>query len=166
MNNYTNPINYKNIFSIDSFILMIEMIKFPKTYRYIENCIAYIGIYSYFLTCIFWITISGNIEFVKQYHNTFLFLYSFSKILKIYRIYNLSYFMWFIYILLCNLILKQYQSYIQLKNKNLIYFFDIIFGLLTFPLKQINYNFFNLTRFVCLFFFNNFNDFCFFQRNK
>ena len=152
MNNYTNPINYKNIFSIDSFILMIEMIKFPKTYRYIENCIAYIGIYSYFLTCIFWITISGNIEFVKQYHNTFLFLYSFSKILKIYRIYNLSYFMWFIYILLCNLILKQYQSYIQLKNKNLIYFFDIIFGLLTFPLNQINNNVFNLIRFICLFF--------------
>ena len=152
MKNNTNLINYNNIFSIDSFILMIEMIKFPKTYRYIENCIAYVGIYIYFLTCIFWITISGNIEFVKQYHNTFLFLYSFSKILKIYRIYNLSYFMWFIYVLLFNSILKQYQSYIQLKNKNLIYFFDIIFGLLTFPLKQINNNFFNLIRFICLFF--------------
>lgn len=152
MKNFINPINYENIFSIDSFILMIEMIKFPKTYRYIENCIAYIGIYLYFLTCIFWITISGNIEFVKQYHNTFLFLYSFSKILKIYRIYNLSYFMWFIYVLLFNLILKQYQLYIQLKNKNLVYFFDIIFGLLTFPLQQINNNIFNLIRFICLFF--------------
>ena len=152
MKNLTNSLNYNNFFSIDSFILMVKMMKFPKTYRYIENCIAYIGIYLYFLTCIFWMTINGNFIFVKQNHNTFLLIYSFSKILKIYRISNLSYFMWFIYIILFNLILKQYHSYIQLKNKNIIYFFDFIFGLLTFPLKQINSNFFNLTRFISLFF--------------
>ena len=116
-----------NIFSLNDFILLIETIKFPKTYIFIESCICFLGIFCYFLSFIFWMTIYDKFNLIRENQNTFLLLYSLSKFIKINGLNTRNFLIWIIYVILFSLLIDQYQTYIPKKKKSFIIYFYIFF---------------------------------------
>ena len=137
-----------NIFNLNDFILLIETIKFPKTYIFIESCICFLGIFCYFLSFIFWMTIYDKFNLIRENHNTFLLLYSISKFIKTNNLITRSYLMWIIYIILFSLLLEQYQTYIPTKKNNILNI--TIFSVITIPIYSKNYFSLTLIRFILL----------------
>jgi hypothetical protein len=136
------------IFSLNDFILVIEMIKSPKLYIFIESCICYLGIFFYFLSFIFWITIYDKFNLIRENQNTFLLLYSLSKFIKINGFNTRNFLIWIIYVILFYLLIDQYQTYIPKKKNNLLYIF--IFSFITIPIFSNIKTIINIFRFIIL----------------
>ncbi len=136
------------IFTLNDFILVIEMIKSPKTYIFIESCICYLGIFFYFLSFIFWMTIYDKFNLIRENQNTFLLLYSLSKFIKINGLNTRNFLIWIIYVILFSLLIDQYQTYIPKKKNHLLYIF--IFSFVTFPIFSYNNTIINMFRFIIL----------------
>ena len=136
------------IFSLNDFILVIEMRKSPKMYIFIESCICYLGIFFYFLSFIFWMTIYDKFNLIRENQNTFLLLYSLSKFIKINGLNTRSFLIWIIYVILFSLLIDQYQAYIPKKTNHLINIF--IFSFITIPIFSNNNTVINMFRFIIL----------------